>query len=330
MLTWSRNRAYGLLYAEEAIAAFNREDYAYIEQVFTEASRIADVGNPGFWFFEDMELLFKQDVIQHKTTGFQGLDRLLNNGGPSAKEVVCWLAGTNVGKSIMLCNNAVSSLKGESSDGTVGQDVLMVTFELDTIKTAMRCVAGASGVPISQISDKQDYIRRTMTTMQKSYKKRLLIHELPPDECSVNHIYSLMASLKHSEGWKPEVVILDYMDLMNSRNPHYNKDDYTRQKHVANEIRGLAKNEGVLVFTATQTNRSGASGEEVVDMTKAAESFGKQFALDYVVSLNQTRAQRSMPIPQLGMYIAKNRNGPRNQMITCEINYDIMSVKELL
>jgi hypothetical protein len=232
--------------------------------------------------------------------------------------------------SIMLCNNAISSLKGEGPDGTIGQDVLLITFELDTIKTAMRCLASAAGIPISQIPDKKDYIRRVVGQMRSTYKKRFLIHEMSPDECSVNHIYALIDSLKRTEGWKPDVVILDYMDLMVSRNPSYNKDDYTRQKHVANEVRGLAKNENVLVFTATQTNRSGANSEQVPDLTNAAESFAKQFSLDYVVSLAQTQADRQMTPPRVKLFIAKNRNGPKHETITCEINYDTMVVKELL
>lgn len=232
--------------------------------------------------------------------------------------------------SVLLCNNAITSLKGEGTDGRPGQDVLLITFELDAIKTAMRCVASAFGVPVSQVSEKQSYIRRMMQQMKKSYNRRFLIHEMPPDECSVNHIYALLDSLKRIQGWKPDVVIIDYMDLMVSRNPAYNKDDYTRQKHVANEVRGFAKNENVLVFTATQTNRGGSNGEELVDLTKAAESFGKQFSLDYIVSLNQTRSERQMAPPQIRFFVAKNRNGPKHQTITCEINYDIMLVKELL
>lgn len=330
LLKWSKDKAFGMLYSDDAIEAYHRGDYSVLEGIIQDANRIADSSGNGFWFFDSLDILFQPDAIEHKTTGFAKLDQYLNNGGPSRKEVVCWLAATNVGKSIMLCNNAISSFKGEGSDGQPGQDVLLITFELDTIKTAMRCLATATGIPIAQIPDKQDYITRVTNTMKQTYKKRFHIHEMPPDECSVNHIYALIDTLGRTEGWHPDVVIIDYMDLMISRNPSYNKDDYTRQKHVANEIRGLAKNENVLVFTATQTNRSGAKGDEVVDMTKAAESFGKQFSLDYVVSLNQTQEERKMLPPRICMYIAKNRNGPKLVTVNCEINYDNMVVKEVI
>ena len=229
--------------------------------------------------------------------------------------------------SVVMVNNAISSLRGPNGDGKNGQDVLFITFEMSALKTALRAVGTATGVKMDEINDHQDMIRRIMNQLKHSLNKRLLIHEMAPDECSVNHIYALIDSLKRKENWRPDVVILDYMDLMISRVPSYNKDDYTRQKHVATEIRGLAKNENVLIFTATQTNRSGAS-EETADLTKAAESFGKQFALDYVISLNQNNQERTANPPRMRMFVAKNRNGPKHDTISCEINYETMTVRE--
>lgn len=328
LLKWAQDRAYGLIYSEEAQDAYARGAYDELESIIHDANRIADVGQSGFWFLENYPLLFEPDAIDHRTTGFPKLDRLLNHGGPSPKEVVCWLAATNVGKSILLCNNAITSLKGIGKSGKPGQDVLLITFELDTVKTAMRCLGAASDVALDEIPDRRDYIERLMTQMKRAYNKRFAIFEWAPDECSVNHLYALLDNLRRTEGFDPEVVILDYMDLMVSRNPSYNKDDYTRQKHVANEIRGFAKNESVLVFTATQTNRSGAAGGGVADLTKAAESFAKQFSLDYVVSLNQSDSQRRATPPRLSMFIAKNRNGPKHQTVNCTINYNTMLVRE--
>jgi replicative DNA helicase len=329
LMKWAKTKAYGLIYSEDAIRAYESGRFDEIEKIVQEANKVTDIGEGGFWLLEQYEKLFQSDAIDHRTTGFPRLDRILNNGGPSPKEVVCWLAPTNTGKSILLVNNAIASLKGLNSDGTSGQDVLLVTFELDTIKTALRCLSTTTGIAQDQVPNNQDYIRRVINTMKDTYKRRLLIYEFPPDECSVDHIYALIDNLKRKEGWKPDVVIIDYLDLMVSRNAPYNSDDYTRQKHVATELRGLAKNENVLVFTATQTNRSGGEGGQPIDLSKTAESYGKQFALDYVISLNQSLEDKLERPPRIRFYVAKNRNGPKNEMITCEINYDTMVVKEM-
>lgn len=98
LLKWAKDRAFGQIYSEEAQQAYARGDYQFLEKIINEANRIADVSSNGFWFFENYQLLFEPNVIDHRTTGFPKLDKMLNNGGPSPKEVCCWLAPTNVGK----------------------------------------------------------------------------------------------------------------------------------------------------------------------------------------------------------------------------------------
>jgi len=329
LLNWAKHKAFGMIYSEEAMDAYHRGDFQHIEELIDSANRIADVGQRGFWFFQNYEMLFDPAAIDHHTTGFPKLNNILNNGGPSTKEVLCWLAATNVGKSMMLCNNAISSLRGDGMDGTPGQNVLLITFELSTTKTALRCLASANNIKMDDIISHQGMVRRQMESMRNTYKTDLYIQDLPPDECSVSHVYAILDNLRNREGWRPTVVILDYMDLMVSRVKEYNRDDYTRQKHVANEIRGLAKNEDVLVFTATQTNRSGAQQDKVPDLTSAAESFGKQFSLDYVVSLSQNANDLNCTPPRISMFVAKNRNGQKHETIECEIEYDKMIVREI-
>ena len=126
LLRWAKDRAYGLLFSDEAQDAYARGDYEQLEEIVQTANRIADVGKKGFWFFEHFEALFDPDVIEHRTTGFIRLDQMLNNGGPSPKEVVCWLAGTNVGKCLSLQSKIIEKnlsriFELELEDGTILQ-----------------------------------------------------------------------------------------------------------------------------------------------------------------------------------------------------------------
>ena len=119
---------------------------------------------------------------------------------------------------------------------------------------------------------------------------------------------------------------------MMSRRSYYNKDDYIRQKRVSTELRGLASNEDVLLFTATQTNRElGKKGKGdtdggggVIDVNRVAESYGKMMPSDYVVSLNQSPDEYKEG--RLRFYIAKNRNGPKFKTISAKVNYETMVV----
>jgi len=330
MVEWARKRAFGLIYSDEAMLAYQNNDFDAIEKIIQEAHRITDLQVQGLWLLDNYEILFNPSVLEHRTTGFPRLDGFLNEGGPGPKEVLCWLAPTNVGKSIVLCNNAITSWQGPGSGGRIGQDVLLVTFELDYIKTAMRCM-GVMGenIPMDKLISRQDEVSSKIDFMKTTYDGRIFISELPPEECSVDHLYHLLDNLRRSHGWHPDVVILDYLDLMVSRNKYANRDDYSRQKAVANEVRGFAKNENVLVFTATQTNRSAGNDGHEIGLKDTAESYAKQFSMDYIISINQTAEEREASPPRFRFVIAKNRNGPKGKTITCEVNYNTMKVREV-
>lgn len=332
MIKWAKKRAYSLIYDEEAMTAYHNGDFDKIDNILQDAQRITDLQMQGIWLLDNMELLMNPATVEHRTTGFPTLDKALNKGGPSPKEVVCYIAPTNVGKSLVLCNNAITSWKGNGPGGRIGQDVLLVTFELDYVKTGLRCLGVLNeNIPLDTLLDNKDIITSRIDQMKTTYDGKIFISELPPEECSVDHLYHLLDNMKRLHGWKPDVVILDYLDLMVSRHKDYNKDDYTRQKYVANEIRGFAKNENVLVFTATQTNRSGnSSGEtQVATLNSVAESYAKQFSMDYIISINQSDAERLATPSRFRFFVAKNRNGPKHQILTCEVNYDTMRVKEI-
>jgi replicative DNA helicase len=166
-----------------------------------------------------------------------------------------------------------------------------------------------------------------------------VIYELPPAECSIDDIYGIIENNKKLHGWVPKVVVLDYLELMLSRHGHNNdRGDYARQQNVAMEMRGLANNENVLVYTATQTNRGAISEnqQEHIDVNKIAESFGKAMPVDYVVSLNQTQDEYKRGFEPdkktpsvIRLWIAKNRNGPKFVSITTNVFYGRMTISEI-
>ncbi len=316
---WAKRKSFGLLYSPAAQDAYARGDYQALEDIVDAANRISDVSSKGFWFYEQIEELFIPDNSIHLPTGFNRLDKLLNNGGPSPGEVICWMAPTSVGKTLMLCNNAINQTK-------FGVDTLFITFELDTFKTAARCCGALTDVALKNFSEHRELILERCRRTYQTNNAKLAIWDLPPDECSVNDIYALLHSLRRTKGWSPRCIIIDYLELMVGRRDSDNHNDYTRQKHVSNQLRGLAKNAQAIVYTATQTNRSGNNTDELIDLTKIAESYGKTMSLDYIISLNQSDEDHRAGT--LDMFLAKNRNGPKHDVIKCLINYSTMGLKE--
>lgn len=348
---WISRQIYGLLYSDEALAAHQRGDYEFLQQIFESASRLDQVGERGFWFYDQLEELFVEENIEHISTGFRSLDQYINGAGPSTGEVLVWLAPTNVGKTLMLCCNAITASRA-------GHNVVFVTFELSTFKTALRLLANMAGMELDKLykpnmksqseETRKEYRQRQAKVLEKIRGQRsgygdIVFYDLPPDEHSVNSVYGILDSLKRTRGWQPKVVILDYLELILSRRASANKDDYTRQKAVATEIRGLARNNMVWVDTATQTNRSGLEGTmnkgkgkgkgkvdapPPITLEKQAESFGKSMPVDYVISMNQSQSDYNANPARLALFIAKNRNGPRFKTVNVTVNYSRMQILE--
>lgn len=327
LLDWARDRAYGLVYSEDAISAYESKDYTKLQQLIENAQRIVDVSGSGESFFDGIDEIFDKETEEKLTCGFKPLDKICNEGGPTRGEVFVFMAPTGVGKSVSLVNAGIAAFRK-------GLKVLYITLELSKHKTKLRFVGAFSRINIKSRFENEDVVRRRIDKERMTYHGDVILYEFPPDEISVDTIYQTIKWLKRVKGWAPDVVIIDYLELMISRNNEYNKDEYKKQKKVSTEIRGLAKNEHVLIITATQTNRNkddkkkggGGGGGEAIDLSRIAESYGKSMPTDYIVSINQTSEEYNHG-GRIRFYVAKNRNGPKFKTIAARIDYNTMIIE---
>jgi len=211
-------------------------------------------------------------------------------------------------------------------------------LEMTWLKTALRYVGCFTNVWINQREVNEDKIRRVLRNVKETHGGQLILVEFPPEEISVDTIHNVVDMLRRAKGIKVDVIVVDYLELMLSRNPNYNKDDYVRQKRVCTEMSRLAKKENTLVVTATQTNRSGTKNEEdeAIEIDKVAESYGKTMPISYLITLKQSKndyeegktKSGAVVKARTGLYIAKNRNGPTYVMVEARTNYETMKMME--
>jgi len=77
-------------------------------------------------------------------------------------------------------------------------------------------------------------------------------------------------------------------------------------QHVIQEIRKMAKELDVPIWTALQSNKEGAKSD-IVDLTNLAESYGQAAEADFVLGLQRISTQKATGLGTL--FIAKNRFG---------------------
>ena len=130
---------------------------------------------------------------------------------------------------------------------------------------------------------------RKLFEATKNIKGDLLIKEYPTATSNVNHFRHLLEELKIKKSFAPDVIFVDYLNICASvRYKQGNSiNSYTLVKAIAEELRGLAVEYNIPVFTATQTNRQGFSSTDV-GLEDTSESFGLPATADFMFALIAT------------------------------------------
>ena len=109
----------------------------------------------------------------------------------------------------------------------------------------------------------------------------------------------------HTFGENVDMVLVDYADIM--RDVHKSNEMRHALGNIYEDLRGLAGELQVPIWTASQANRS-ALDEDVIEANKVAESYAKVMTADFVVSLSRKIEDK---IGNTGRFhVIKNRFGP--------------------
>ena len=88
-------------------------------------------------------------------------------------------------------------------------------------------------------------------------------------------------------------------------------------KKVYEDLRNLAMEKNIPIWTASQSNRDSASSD-IVGLENMSESYGKAQVADVVVSISRKPAEKSSGLGRL--YIAKNRAGRDGILFPIKLN----------
>ena len=201
-------------------------------------------------------------------------------GGVSNKTLNIALAGTGVGKSLFMCHYASSVL-------LQGKNVLYVTCEMAEEKIAERIDANLLNTNIKEVSElPKSIFEKKVNKLREKTQGKLIIKEYPTASAHVGHFRSLLSELKLKKNFIPDIIFIDYLNICASSRYRtaVNVNSYNYVKAIAEELRGLAVEFDVPIFSATQTTRSGFTNTDP-DLTDTSESFGLPATADLMIAL---------------------------------------------
>ena len=235
------------------------------------------------------------------TTGWDVVDDLMD-GGLAPGELGVVMAPAGIGKSWLLINIGANAIRA-------GHTVIHYTLELNENYVGQRYDSVLTGINAQTLKHHQDTVEEKMKSLQGD----LIVKYFPTKSVGV---MGLKAHLEKTImlGKTPTLIIVDYGDLLKI---NAKKDKHEALEELYEDLRGMAGEYAIPVWTASQAGRS-ALEEDVIEADKIASSYGKVMVADFLMSLSR-KVEDKMSGTGRG-HVIKNRFGPDGITLPSKIN----------
>lgn len=259
-------------------------DKGAIPDILSKALSVSFDNNVGHDYLDNFEERYDfYHKVEEKIPFDLDYFNKITRGGISKKSLNIILAGPGVGKSLLMCHHAASSL-GQ------GKNVLYITMEMAEEKIAERIDANILNIAVDDLVNlsKEEYTKK-INRIKNKVSGKLIIKEYPTASASVVHFRNLLNELNLKKNFIPDIIFVDYMNICASSRVKLSSgvNSYTFVKSIAEEIRGLAVEFNVPIMTASQLTREGAVSSDP-SISNVSESFGTAATADMMLALIST------------------------------------------
>jgi len=306
----------------KAVGILNDEgDTGEVEELVKSAllvNRNVDVGQDYFSDVDNRILRSYENKGENRLpTIFETHNHHLE-GGLCPKEIAIVVAPPGVGKSLYLVNQGAHCI-------LKGKNVLYLSLEMSQDKIAGRFDSVLTQIQNSNLKKPLGQVRlkERLNEIKETTPGRLIIKEFPTGGSNVNQLRALLVQLRLHKDFTPDVIIVDYLELLR---PNRTIDsEYQAQQRIAEELRGLAVEHNILLWTASQTNRQARRVHTITD-AELGDSYGKIRPADWVISLNQT--QEEYDEGTMRIYVMKARDSKQHYNVNAIVDYTTLQIRE--
>ena len=266
-------------------------DFDGIRFIVDNALKAGQDKNIGHEYVKDIESRYRENSRETVPTPWDKINNLLQ-GGLGNGDFGLIFGNPGGGKSWSLVSLGGHAVK-------MGYNVLHYTLELGEEYVGKRYDAFFTKIPVNKIDSHRDKVEEMIPQLPG----KLIIKEYPTGRASVSTIESHIAK-STSMGVKPDLVIIDYVDLLSSRKTNRERKDEIDDIYTS--TKGLARQLNIPIWSVSQVNRAGAN-DNVIQGDKAAGSYDKIMITDFCMSLSRKKEDK---INNTGRFhLMKNRYG---------------------
>ena len=265
-------------------------DYDDIRNLIDRALKAGTERDIGHEYIAELEDRFREESRITIGTPWPLINNLLG-GGLGQGDLGMIAGGPGGGKSWALIALGAQAVK-------LGYTVVHYTLELSEKYVGRRYDACFTEIPVQEILDNKEKVKDTLDNLRGG----LYIREYPAGQATVNTIHAHLEKCVQ-QNIKPDLIIIDYADLLTSKASTEKRD---KLDDIYTNLRGLATEMKLPIWTASQVNRSGAR-EDIIQGDRMAESYSKMMITDFAMSLSRNAEDKENGTGR--WHIMKNRYG---------------------
>ena len=270
-------------------------DFESIRMLVDNALKAGQDKNIGHEYIKDIEERYKKNSRAVVQTPWTQINDILQ-GGLGNGDFGLIFGNPGGGKSWSLVALGGYAVR-------TGKTVLHYTLELGEDYVGRRYDAFFCNVDVSKIGFYKDKVEETIPQLPG----KLIIKEYPTGRATISTIEAHIAKCT-TMGNKPDLVIIDYVDLLSGRRKSRERKDEIDDIYTS--TKGLAKQLDIPIWSVSQVNRAGAQ-DDIIEGDKAAGSYDKMMISDFAMSLSRKKEDKQRGTGRL--HIMKNRYGMDGQ-----------------
>ena len=287
----------------------NKGDFENIKNIIDGAMRAGTERNLGHEYMEDIEERYSEMARETVETPWDIFNDL-TQGGLAGGELGVIVAPAGIGKTWILCALGGGAMKR-------GTKVVHYTLELNEAYVGLRYDSVFTGIANQNLKYHMDEVKEGIEKVEGD----LVVKYFPTKTASVNTLSAHLQKMRMM-GKDFDMVVVDYADIL--KDTSNAKEIRHALGNIYEDLRGLAGEFDIPVWTASQANRS-ALDEDVIEAQKVSESYQKIMTADFVVSLSRKVEDK---IGNTGRFhVIKNRFGPDGITYPAQVNTNTGAVE---
>ena len=281
-------------------------NYDGIWNVINEASRAGLERNLGHDYFIDIDKRMSDTARDTVKTNWDIIDTHLD-GGLGKGELGFVVAPAGSGKSWFLARLGVEAMKQ-------GKNVMHFTMELNEKYVGLRYDACISGIAFQEVRKNVVVVKDNIDKFKSGGAGKLFVKYFPIKTASAATLKMHVDRLQLITGVNIDLMIVDYADILRPFMADRNANSYSEAGNVYEELRTVAGELQIPIWTASQSNR-GAHEEEIIQAGNVADSYRKIMTGDFILSLSRRMEDKLAGTGRI--HVLKNRFGPDGVTYPC-------------